>query len=313
MRALKDFTTYCQTTYEPTAETAMMKIIPLLAITLEPNKPLVMLQVPNVITAVVDGEEVEVEPEDSAPPAATQEKRAHLALTPTGRTTREKINYGLASRFLPRYNAAGLSSRQHLFDRVMLLSPKFQTLKYIDTFAVSTAGKACAMASAGLVRARIHLEVVELITEAVVELRARAAKAGTGADAGAADQAAAKRVKTSHGSSAVAAKQTESDLQDLGLLEDIGDIEEDGQPGQEVAAQEEAKTILNGWLQTKVSRPRVGLVWYLRKLTRAAVDTLTAVGGLRKLLLGNKHTSISFVLSGVCKRVVVSTTTELFP
>ena len=246
VRALKDFTVYCQTTHEPTAEGGMTKMIGLLSITLEPAKPLVMLSVP----AVVEGEE-EADPDLETPATPTPEKRPHSQLTALARKTRVEINSALARRFLTRYGP-GLHTRSHLFDRALLLSPSMFSLKYLDVFAASTAGKACAMRPVPEVRKRIHGELVGLITEAVIELRARDAAAATTANGGDGHQPGAKRAKTSHMSAAD--KQSHLEMVELGLA----DADSSGEEGEQPAAQlgdpkEEAEAILKEWLATKVS------------------------------------------------------------
>lgn len=111
VRALKDYTVYCQTTYEATAEGGMQKMVSLLSLTLEPTKDLVMLRVPEI--SVVGEEEQD---DDNSPADPTDVKRRHADLTDTGRQTREAVNRALARRFLARYIGPGLTKRTHLFD-----------------------------------------------------------------------------------------------------------------------------------------------------------------------------------------------------
>ena len=148
-------------------------MIALLGITLEPKKPLVILRVPNVV--VVDGEGAGDDDNDE-PATSSGEKRPHAELTPTVRFTREIMNKGISERFLKRYGA-DLTNRVHLFDQTMLLCPTMMTLRYIEVLAASDAGKASGMASTQTIKIRIRAQLLDLLTKAVVELRARAAKA----------------------------------------------------------------------------------------------------------------------------------------
>jgi len=251
VRALKDFTVYCQKTHEATVEGGMQKMVALMALTLEPAKPLPVLRVPAVI--VVEGEgDGDGDGDDDLPATRTTEKRPHGDLTDLGRRTREVVQTSIAKRFFPRYGD-GLLKRSHLFDRSMLLSPKMLSLEYLGSFAGSTAGKAFGMKPVSEIVARIHEEVIDILTEAVIELSARAAKAAAAAPAGGDNLSGAKRAKTSHPSAA--ATQDEQDLRELGLLgDDNGSDNNDGeQPAPQGDAREEARSILKAWLETKVS------------------------------------------------------------
>ena len=222
MRALKDYTVYCQTTYEATAEGGMQKMVSLLSLTLEPTKDLVMLRVPEII--VVGEEEQD---DDNSPADPTDVKRRHADLTDTGRRTREAVNRALARRFLARYIGPGLTKRTHLFDHAMLLSPTMCRLGYIGTLARSTAGKAAGMSSESAIKARIQKEVVDLLTKAIIELRKRdaAAAAAVAAAQDGLDAPTAKWAKTAY---TVAEDQTRKDLRELGLLD--GDDDEEDNP-----------------------------------------------------------------------------------
>ena len=87
MRTLKDYTVYCQTTYEATAEGGMQKMVSLLSLTLEPTKDLVMLRVPEIIVVGEEEQEVgeEEQDDDNSPADPTDVKRRHADLTDTGR------------------------------------------------------------------------------------------------------------------------------------------------------------------------------------------------------------------------------------
>ena len=251
VRALKDFTVYCQKTHEATVEGGMQKMVALMALTLEPAKPLPVLRVPAVI--VVEGEgDGDGDGDDDLPATRITEKRPHGDLTDLGRRTHEVVQTSIAKRFFHRYGD-GLLKRSHLFDRSMLPSPKMLSLEYLGSFAGSTAGKAFGMKPVSEIVARIHEEVIDILTEAVIELRARAAKAAAAAPAGGDNLSGAKRAKTSHPSAA--ATQDEQDLRELGLLgDDNGSDNNDGeQPAPQGDAREEARSILKAWLETKVS------------------------------------------------------------
>jgi hypothetical protein len=242
VRALKDYTVYCQTTYEATAEGGMQKMVSLLSLTLEPTKDLVMLRVPEII--VVGEEEQD---DDNSPADPTDVKRRHADLTDTGRRTREAVNRALARRFLARYIGPGLTKRTHLFDHAMLLSPTMCRLGYIGTLARSTAGKAAGMSSESAIKARIHKEVVDLLTKAIIELRKRdaAAAAQDGLDA-----PTAKRAKTAY---TAAEDQTRKDLRELGLLDGDDDEEDNPAPDKDRDPREEAEAMLKGWVAYEVS------------------------------------------------------------
>lgn len=249
VRALKDFTVYCQTTHEATAEQGMQKMISLLSLTLEPTQDLVMLRVPSII--VVDGAEqdgAEQDGDDDGPAAPTTDSRAHADLTEIGRVTRETVSSAVGKRFLPRYGP-GLYKRLHLFDHVLLLSPTMRKLGYVDTLAGSTAGKAVGMRDPVLIKAQIKEEVLDLLAKAVIELRARNTTAVTVEQQDGADNTR-KLLKTSN--VAAATSQTHKDMKKLGLLDD-SDSDDEDVPETEGDARKEAETILKEWLGHRVS------------------------------------------------------------
>ena len=255
MRALKDYTVYCQTTYEATAEGGMQKMVSLLSLTLEPTKDLVMLRVPEIIVVGEEEQEVgeEEQDDDNSPADPTDVKRRHADLTDTGRRTREAVNRALARRFLARYIGPGLTKRTHLFDHAMLLSPTMCRLGYIGTLARSTAGKAAGMSSESAIKARIQKEVVDLLTKAIIELRKRDAAAAAAAVAAAQDgldAPTAKRAKTAY---TAAEDQTRKDLRELGLLDGDDDEEDNPAPDKDRDPREEAEAMLKGWVAYEVS------------------------------------------------------------
>ena len=267
MRALKDYTVYCQTTYEATAEGGMQKMVSLLSLTLEPTKDLVMLRVPEIIVVGEEEQEVgeeeqevgeeeqevgeEEQDDDNSPADPTDVKRRHADLTDTGRRTREAVNRALARRFLARYIGPGLTKRTHLFDHAMLLSPTMCRLGYIGTLARSTAGKAAGMSSESAIKARIQKEVVDLLTKAIIELRKRdAAAAAVAAAQDGLDAPTAKRAKTAY---TAAEDQTRKDLRELGLLDGDDDEEDNPAPDKDRDPREEAEAMLKGWVAYEVS------------------------------------------------------------
>lgn len=234
---VKDVTVYCQTTSEATAEGGMQRVFLLLTDTLEPTKDLKVRHVP----VIGRGE------------APSHTLRPHDDLTETGRNTREAFNTALAKRFLPRYGA-GLRSRGHLFDHAMLLSPTMRKLKYIDVLLSSSAGQAAGLASPSEVKGRIKGEVVDLITKAVIEKRARAnaevaGAVARGARAGA-ETSTGQRSKTPQAAAAASANATR--LRNAGIFDGSDDSDVDAASPRERAPEEEAKAELNDWLQLKV-------------------------------------------------------------
>ena len=173
MKAMKDVTLYCQTTHEPTAAGGVEGLVVLLNETLEPSKP---LRVEHVKVISKEGEAASQpgEANNGGPPRHTM--RAHDDLTDTGRATRKAFAVAVGKRWFPRYTNAGLHSRTHLFDHVMYLSPGSRKLKYIDTMLQTTAGKSDDLADAHAIKERVRAEVEDLVTDAIIEIRARAAK-----------------------------------------------------------------------------------------------------------------------------------------
>lgn len=100
-------------------------------------------------------------------------------LIDTDYQTREAFNKALAKRFLPRYKAS-LLTRTHPIDRVISLSPKMLHLNHTDVLLSSTAGAAAGLPSTLEVKERIYSGVLDLMSKAVVDTRARST-AGTGA------------------------------------------------------------------------------------------------------------------------------------
>ena len=132
----------------------------------------------------------------------------------------------IRDRFLRRYGAE-LGKRIHPFDQAMLLCPTMRDLKYIiNILAGSDAGKACGMASPQVIKTKIRGHLLDLLAAAVVELRAKAAKTATAAQAGGDGQPGAKRAKTSS-----SATQTQIHLKELGLVEEANS--DDGNEGNE--------------------------------------------------------------------------------
>ena len=179
MKAIKDFTLYCQTTHEPTAAGGVEGLVVLLNETLEPSKS---LRVEHVKVISKEGGAASQpgaaaqpgEANNGGPPRHTM--RAHADLTDTGGATRKAFAVAVGKRWFPRYTNAGLHSRTHLFDHVVYLSPGSRKLKYIDTMLQTTAGKNYDLADAHAIKERVRAEVEDLVTDAIIEIRARAAK-----------------------------------------------------------------------------------------------------------------------------------------
>lgn len=246
---VKDVTLYCQNASEATAEGGMNKIVLLLTDTLEPTGDLVVEHVPVIGAAGADASASAEGADASASGARSRTKRSHADLTQTGRATREAFATAIAKRFLPRYTPEGLRKHPHLFDQVMLLSPKSRKMKYMDKLVTSSAAQGRGLASAAAIKARVVEEVVSLTAEAVTENRRRSAAAR------AVDDSTTQRTRTPQ--DVADASENLKRLEAAGMID--SDSDDGGGGGQvqgsavrERSPDEEAKAIVDDWTALKV-------------------------------------------------------------
>lgn len=262
---VKDLTLYCQREDEATAEGGMQRM--LLLLTLEPTAPLEIVTVAQIgddqaaATAGGGGAAGAVggaagaaggaAGTAGADGAADRTMRTHADLTSLGRKVREVFCQAVGTRFLKRYTPAGLRTHAHLFDHVMLLSPRSRSLSYIDKFAASTAAKDLGLATPDAIKRRIKEEIVEHVKEAVTELRSRAAVER--------EMVQEPRVQRTRTPAAVTeftvAARLRAAFDGEGSDSDSSEGDE-GSSASERSPGEEAKTILNDWLKSKVRAAR---------------------------------------------------------
>ncbi|CAB1111867.1 unnamed protein product [Ectocarpus sp. CCAP 1310/34] len=251
LRVVKDVTLYCQSASEVTAGGAMNRIVLLLTTTLEPMEDLEIVHVPVIgAEGAAGGADAEGANGGAGRRASSQTMRSHTDLTETGRATREAFATAIGKRFLPRYQRAKLETHPQLFDHAMFLSPGSRKMKYIGRLVTSSTAVGLGLANANAIKARVKDEVIGLVTNAVAQIRRKLAAERVEVDVSTAPRTRTPRT-VAEGSERVK-KLQRANLVDSGSDDDSSNDEQQGSTVRERSPEEEAKTIVDDWMNLRV-------------------------------------------------------------